>query len=180
MVKHAPVDRFFGWLSYTLSRSERNDYPEQEPQEGDVISAGDPHAGTWYPFEFDQTHILVAVAGYRLPRDIELSAKFQYVTGNPYTPYSGCVQDLDQDFCVPYATGTYNSERQPPFIAADARIDKLWTFKKWQLNTFLDLLNVVRGTNPEFVLYNYDYTESTYIRGLPFIPSPGFEAEFHF
>jgi hypothetical protein len=59
-------------------------------------------------------------------------------------------------------------------------VDKLFAFKRWQLEVFLDLLNVARGTNPEFTLYNYDYTEQTWIRGLPFVPSPGFQAEFNF
>ena len=43
---------------------------------------------------------------------------------------------------------------------------------------YCDLLNVARGVNPEFEIYNYDYTERTYVRGLPFLPSPGFEAKF--
>lgn len=59
-------------------------------------------------------------------------------------------------------------------------MSKLFTFKRWQLETFLDLLNVVHGENPEQVQYNYDYTESAYVSGLPFIPSPGFQAEFSF
>ena len=58
--------------------------------------------------------------------------------------------------------------------------DKLFTFKRWQLELYVDLLNAIHGKNPEDLQYNYDYTEETYIRGLPFIPSPGFQAEFEF
>ena len=43
----------------------------------------------------------------------------------------------------------------------------------------MDLLNVVHGENPEGIQYNYDYTEHTWIEGLPFIPSPGVQAEIH-
>ena len=102
------------------------------------------------------------------------------MTGNPYTPYSGGVYDVDQDFYYPYATAAYNSERLPDFFAVNARVDKLFTFQKWQLEAYVDLLNVIRGLNPEFELNNYDYTERTYIRSLPFIPSPGINAEFYF
>lgn len=169
MARHAPVDRFFGWLSYTLSRSERNDHPEEYGlEEG------------WYPFDFDQRHILVAVAGYQLPLDIGVSGRWQYVTGNPTTPYAGAANDLDQDSWSPYATGSWNSERLPPFYALDLRVDRLFAFKRWRLETYVDLLNVVKGENPEQVQYNYDYTESEYVSGLPFIPSPGFEAEILF
>lgn len=168
IIRRAPVDRFFGWISYTLSRSERNDYPDLNGEEG------------WYLFDLDQTHILVGVAGYQFPRDIGLSGKLQYVSGNPTTPISGGVYDLDQDLYYGYQTASYNSERLPAFTALDLRIDKLYTFKRWQLELYMDVLNALRGENPEFVLYNYDYTESRYIRGLPLIPSPGFNAEFNF
>jgi TonB family protein len=164
LLRHAPVDRFFGWISYTLSRSERRDQPDEE----------------WYPFDFDQTHILVGTAGYKLPWDIEASAKVEYVTGNPTTPYSLGVYDVDQDSYQAFATGAPNSDRLPAYWAVSGRIDKLFTFRAWQLDLYVDLLNVVHGKNPEFELYNYDYTEKSYIQGLPFIPSPGFEARFQF
>lgn len=164
MVRHEPVGNLFGWVSYTLSRSERQDHPGEEV----------------YPFELDQTHILVALAGYRLPYDFEIGAKGQYVTGNPTTGYALGIYDIDQDGYQGFRATDWNGERLPPYWAVHLRVDKLFTFKAWQLQLYLDLLNVVRGVNPEFEVYNYDYTESTYIRGLPFIPSPGFEARFEF
>ncbi len=177
IVRHRLVRQFFGWVSYTLSQSTRNDYPARATVRDE---SGEPIQGpnAWYPFQFDQTHILVAVAGYQLPRDWGVSAKAQYVTGNPYTPYTGGVYDVDQQFYIPYASGATNGTRLPPYIAVDARIDKLFTFRKWQLEVYMDFLNAVRGPNPEFVVDNFDYTQERYIRGLPFIPSPGFRAEF--
>ncbi|NOY24968.1 MAG: TonB family protein [Oligoflexia bacterium] len=181
IIRQAPIGRFFGWVSYTLSRSVRNDYPSS-PRifDGPGLLGPFDSADGWYSYDFDQTHILVAVAGYKLPRDWEISGKMQYVTGNPTTPYSGGIYDIDQDIYQPYSTGAYNTERLPAFFETDLRIDKLFTFKRWQLEVFLDLLNVLRGTNPEFTQYNYDYTQTAYIRGLPFIPSPGFQADFEF
>ncbi|RME27496.1 MAG: hypothetical protein D6798_04410, partial [Deltaproteobacteria bacterium] len=180
ILRQAPVGPLFGWVSYTLSRSVRNDHPERMGAEPVGMFGPFDRDQGWYAFDFDQTHILVAVGGYTLPKGFEVSGKVQYVTGNPYTPYSGGVYDIDQDLYYGYSTGAYNSARMPAFFAVDLRADKRFTFKTWKLDLFLDLLNVVRGENPEFVQYNYDYTESTYIRGLPFIPSPGFEAEFEF
>ena len=180
IVNQAPVNNLFGWISYTLSKSERNNYPNRESDILDDETENSPSSGGWYLFDLDKTHILVAVAGYSFPKDFGLSVKFQYVTGNPYTPYSGGIQDLDQDFYIGYSTAEYNSERLPAFISMDLRADKTFTFQRWQLETYVDLINTIRGENPEFLLYNYDYTESTYIRGLPFIPSFGFEADFSF
>jgi TonB family protein len=178
MVRHAAVDRFFGWVSYTLSRSLRNDAGARAA-DADTLLGGDPDQG-WYPFDFDQTHIFVAVAGWKLPRDWGVSGRVQAVTGNPTTPFDGGVYDIDQDFYFGYSSGPRNGERLPPFVAIDLRVDRTFTFKAWRLEAYLDLLNVVRGENPEFTLYNYDYTDSRYIRGLPFIPSPGVQAEFFF
>ena len=180
IIKQDPINNLFGWISYTLSRSERNDYPNRTSDlEADEV-AGSPSSGDWYLFDLDQTHILTGVLGYQFPKDFGISGQLQYVTGNPYTPYSGGIYDLDQDFYTGYSTAAYNSERLPDFFALNLRADKKFTFEKWQLDAYADLLNVVRGENPEFVVYNYDYTDRRFIRSLPFIPSVGFETEFHF
>ncbi len=162
MLRHALVDRFFGWVSYTLSHSERNDTPD------------DP-AG-WYDYEFDQTHILTAVAGYRLPLDFEFSGRFQYVTGNPYTPYDGGLYYMDSGRYYGFPSANTNSARMPAYNALDLRISKLFTFTHWQIECFADVLNAYNRKNPEFIRYNYDYTDHEYITGLPIIPSLGFEA----
>jgi TonB family protein len=162
MLRRERVGNLFGWVSYTLSRSERKDHPDSD----------------WYVFDVDQTHIFVALAGYRLPYDVEVSGKAEYTTGNPTTPYDLGVYDVDQDRYRGFRTGARNSQRLPPYAALSLRADKMFTFRTWQLSLYCDLLNVLRGTNPEFEVYNYDFTERTYIRGLPFLPSPGFEAKF--
>lgn len=171
MVRHEPVDRLFGWISYTYSLSERCDDFASDGCARDLALGAD--GSDWYLFDFDQTHILTALAGYKLPYEIEVSGRFQYVTGNPYTPYDQGVYDIDQDFYQGFSTGSRNAERMPGYTALDLRADKGFTFKKWRLDAYVDLLNVYHGVNPEFVQYNYDYTERAYVSGLPFIPSPG-------
>ncbi|MCB9678902.1 MAG: TonB family protein [Alphaproteobacteria bacterium] len=162
MARHEPVGRFFGWISYTLSRSERKDGPDQDV----------------YLFDFDQTHIFSAQAGYDLPYDFGISAQAQYVTGNPDSPYNAGIYDADADYYNGFSTGGRNTERLPAFFQTSLRLDKLWTFKTWQFETYVDLLNAVRGVNPEFRIYNYDYSDSAFVRGLPFIPNVGLEAKF--
>ncbi len=177
ILRHDPANRFFGWISYTLSRSVRNDYPSscEDPAGNDLLGIGE----CWIRFDFDQTHILSAQGGYDLPHDFGVSAQVQYVTGNPFSPYNAGVYDADSDFYNGFAVGKPNSERLPPYVQTSLRFDKLFTFKSWQLETYVDLLNVVRGVNPEFTLYNYDYSEYAYVRGLPFIPNIGIEAKFY-
>ncbi len=164
MLRREPVDEFFGWISYTLSRSERMDYPWKEEE-------------VWYPYDIDQTHIFVALAGIELPRSWRASGRYRYITGNPYTPYSLGVYDIDSDFYLGIPSGERNTERVPDFYSLDLRVERRLTFKAWRLDLYTDLLNVVHGVNAEYSNYNYDYTEQDWVRGLPFIPSIGFDVE---
>lgn len=177
MARHDPVGRFFGWVSYTLSRASRRDPDEcvegTEPQ-NKLLGTGP----CWFRFDFDQTHIFSAQAGYDLPLDFGISAQVQYVTGNPASNFNAGIFDADTDSYQGFRIGQLNTDRLPPFFQTSLRIDKLWTFRKWQLETYVDLLNAVRGVNPEFTVYNYDFTEVAYVRGLPFIPNIGIEAKF--
>ena len=160
IARHQPTGRFFGWVSYTLSRSERRASKEAD----------------WVAFDFDQTHILSAQAGYDLPRDFGVSFQVQYVTGNPDTPFNAGIYDVDNDEYNGFRIGGSNSQRLPAFFQTSLRFDKTFLFKSWELETYVDLLNIVRGVNPEITLYNYDYSQYAYVRGLPFIPNLGIEA----
>jgi TonB family protein len=62
--------RFSGFISYTLSRSERRD-DDRQP---------------YRLFEFDQTHILSASGRYELGKGWGIGSRFRYVSGSPYTP----------------------------------------------------------------------------------------------
>lgn len=160
IARHQPTGRFFGWVSYTLSRSERR-RSKQDP---------------WTAFDFDQTHIVSAQAGYDLPYDTGVSFQVQYVTGNPDTPLDAGVYDVDTGDYNGFRVGRTNSQRLPAFFQTSLRFDKTFLFKSWELDAYVDLLNMVRGVNPEFTIYNYDFSEYAYVRGLPFIPNVGIEA----
>ena len=69
ILKHEFTERFFGWIAYTLSRSEQTVYAVNAPMQGDGGgSLQDPTASKpkWFPTDFDQTHNLIAVASYAL------------------------------------------------------------------------------------------------------------------
>lgn len=158
MLRKSDDGPLFGWLSYTLSKSERRDADDLD----------------WYAYDFDQPHNLVALASYRLPYDFEVSARTQYTTGSPFTESTEGYYDLD---VAEYeaTTDTVNGARQPAYATVDVRVSKLWTFKKLQLLTYLDILGIVQGENPQGVNYQYDYDDYTFLAGLPTIPSLGFE-----
>ncbi|MEM9193038.1 MAG: TonB-dependent receptor, partial [Myxococcota bacterium] len=152
--------RWFGFLSYTLSRSERRDGPD-EP---------------WRLFDFDQTHILNVSAVYRLGAGWEVGGTFRLVTGNPTTPVNSGVRSINaQNYNA--LSGDINTVRNPYFHRLDLRVEKLWTFDDWKFALYLDIQNVYNATNPEGILYQHDFRQSTEVPGLPIIPSLGVRGE---
>ncbi|MFW6051023.1 MAG: TonB-dependent receptor domain-containing protein [Myxococcota bacterium] len=150
----------FGYVSYTLSRSERRDRP------------GD----RWRLFDFDQTHILTLAAVYELPKNWEVGATLRLVSGNPQTPVL-MGRKSGNDLTHSPVFGRVNSQRNPLFNRLDLRVEKQWVFDAWKLALYLDVQNVYNAKNPEGTLYNYDFSESEPLRGLPIIPSLGIRGE---
>ncbi len=151
---------FFGFLSYTLSRSERRDHP------------GDP----WRLFDFDQTHILALAGTVLLGDGWEAGAAFRLISGNPYTPIQSGIYDANYGVYRP-VYGSINSERSGLFHRLDLRVEKKWEFEDWNLALYLDVQNVYNRMNPEGIIYNYDFSESAVLPGLPIIPSLGIRGE---
>jgi hypothetical protein len=60
----------FGWISYTLSRSER-------------------YRGVWAPYDFDRTQLFNLVAGLPLRRNWDIGVRLQYESGRPTTTTAG-------------------------------------------------------------------------------------------
>jgi TonB family protein len=150
-----------GWISLTLQRSERQDCPDCDP----------------YWFDFDQPVIFDAVLSYGLPYGFRVGARWRYVSGNPETPIVDSIYDSDTNNYVPLQ-GDENSDRLPDFHALDIRIDKDINFRRWKMTVYLDLMNVYNRQNPESRVHNFDYTENTFLVGLPILPNLGFKAQF--
>ncbi|MFI5299495.1 MAG: TonB-dependent receptor domain-containing protein [Polyangiales bacterium] len=160
LIRIRPNDRMFGWLAYTLSRSTRVDLPGQAE----------------HLFRYDQTHILTALASYRIGAGWEIGARFRIVSGNPYTPCLGGALDA--------ATSSYSclagptmSDRLPLFHQLDLRVDKHWYFNGYQISAYLDVYNAYDRGNAEGIAYNFDYSQHIYQTGLPIVPSLGLRGE---
>ena len=105
--------RFTGWIAYTLSRAERN------------FSCG------LRPADYDQTHVLNAVAQVRLPWNLMAGARLFYSTGRPVTQLQ-----------LPDGSGTLrNNVRLPDTVQLDVRLDREWLFRRFALDVFLEVVN---------------------------------------
>ncbi len=161
LLKHQATARFYGWIAYTITHSERRKSGEN----------------TFQIFDFDQTHNLNVVGQFRITPTWEIGGRFRYVSGNPTTPVVGATYDSDADIYTP-TYGALNSDRVAAFHQLDLRVDKHWIFNMWTLTAYLDVQNVYNRKNPERTTYNFDYSKSEAVAGLPIIPSFGVKGEF--
>jgi TonB family protein len=162
MLKHDQGKRFFGWIAYSLSRSERRD----------------PHTGVWSLYGKDETHNLQLIGSYRLPKFWEIGCRVRYVTGDPTTPLTGIAYNENYGgFQALY--GPKNSARFDPFFQLDMRVEKKFMMKNWILSAYLDFqdLSWFVYKSPEYYMYNYRYDQKTPVGGIPY-PSLGLSAQF--
>jgi TonB family protein len=153
LLRQQQVGHFFGWVSYTIMRSQRKDAPTLD----------------WRLFDYDQTHVFTALGSYDLGHGFEIGARFRYATGYPRTPVVGHYQDAYYEPIF----GPQNSIRIPPFVALDVRASKRFKIDRADCEVYLDVQNVTDHANPEEIVYNTDYTQRGYITGMPILPVIG-------
>jgi len=156
----ARLEHFFGWLAYTLSRSDRIDGPTPPRR----------------LFDYDETHNIVAVASYQLGK-WQFGGRFQYATGAPLTPVVGSIYISDVNAFIP-VYGEVNSDRIESVHQLDLRVDREWRFQTWKLSAYLDVTNVYAHARVLGYSYNYDYSERSAIKDLPILPAIGVRGTF--
>jgi len=115
MLRRPMKHKLYGWLAYTLSRSER------------VVD------GIVVPSDWNQTHILNLVVGYRLPRNYSTSVRFHFNSGRPYPVYNQGSQNVDGY--------THLSD----FPQLDLRADKRFIFDSYILDAYVEVVNATRS-----------------------------------
>ena len=161
LFRYKPDDKFFGWLAYTLSRSERKDNDDSATR----------------LFQYDQTHILTLLGSYRLGNGWEVGARYRLVSGSLTTPNQYGFFDGNSGSYVAQASFPPYGERLPSFQQLDVRIDKVWKYPGVTMNAYLDVQNVYNAPNVEGVSYNYNFSQRTNGLSLPIIPNLGFRIE---
>ena len=134
------VGRLTGWISYTLSRTERK-------FEG-------VNADSWYPANQDRTHNLAVVGIYKLNKKWTLSGDFVYYTGNAVTWPSGKYETNGQ---IVFLYSQRNGYRMPPYNRLDvsATLQGKKT-KKFDSNWNFSIYNVYGRENPYSIGFQQD------------------------
>lgn len=176
MLRRQSGGRFFGWISYSVGRSQRRF--ARDPGRG-----ADWTSDAWEPHDLDQTHHLEATGTWELGRNWSFGSRLQYVSGVPITPLLSYTDgqfefDADHGNYVP-VEGRYLSSRVEPYFRADLRVDKKFIKRSSEWSLYLDVQNAnyFAYNSPEGYTYNYDYSKRTPY-GWIFLPSVGVRAEF--
>lgn len=155
MLRLPQQGRMFGWLSYTLMRSERmRRYAIYNADQSEVTDAT-----AMVPFAFDQAHSLNLVAGYQLPFAIKVSASFHLNTGRPESgEFSSRTSRLTDDGMggqVWTPVPLNQVDRLPVFGRLDVRVSKAIAFNVFQVELYLDVFNVL--VRPEVYGFTYGF-----------------------
>src|SRR6185437_13687258 len=129
----------FGWISYTLSRSER----EQGSRS--------------VPYDFDRLQIFNFVAGLPLARNWDLGLRGQYESGRPATILIPGMPATNPSLTT--LSAGYNAARTDGYWRFDLRVDKRAVYRRWLLDFYVDITNaallpeeVIPGTVLRYVL----------------------------
>ena len=161
LLRYKPDGRFFGWLSYTLSRSERRDLPDEPLSR----------------YRYDQTHVLTLLGNYNLGRGWQLGARFRFGSGELRTPLSTGAYNATSGSQLPAADFPPYGSRFPAFHQLDLRLERVKRYRYFKITTFLDIQNAYFADNPLDRTYNYNFTQSAFVHGLPILPVVGVRAE---
>jgi hypothetical protein len=145
-----------GWLSYNLSQSRRKDGPDQN----------------WRFFDHDQTHGLIAVAGWE-HGPWTLGGRVRFATGEPRTDVLGAFFDSRSGRYEPIV-GPHNGVRLPAFLAVDARAERRLPEG---ISVYLEIQNLTNRANAEEIIYSADFSQRGYLTGLPLLVIAGVRIE---
>lgn len=154
MVRLPQQGRLFGWLSYTLMRSERMRrfalYNADQSEVSDTTAM--------VPFAFDQAHSLNLVLGYQLPAGFKVSASFHLNSGRPesgeFSSRTSRLVDLGgRQVWSPVPLNEV--DRLPVFGRLDLRASKTITASTFSVEIYLDVFNVL--VRPEVYGFTYGY-----------------------
>ncbi len=151
----------YGQISFAYSKSD--------------LTAGN---GLSYPNQYDQRIIINLSGGYKFGDNWEISTKYRFFTGVPYTPVyrpsenplkPGFIQNLPEE---------YLSQRLDAQGVWDLRVDRYFNFTGWRLVVFLDVQNVLNYKVKNRPRYD-TWEDKVITEGeIGILPSIGISAEF--
>ena len=163
--------RTTGWISYALSKSER---------QNDYINSGE-----WYDFRFDRRHYLTLVLSHDITERLSISGNFVYATGEAFTIASQRYKLFNsEEATIQYSNR--NAARMPAYHRADVSIT--WSRKKIpgkvyknESNWVASVYNVYGRKNAYTLSYDNDNNGNPIVQKwylFTFVPSITYNFKF--
>jgi hypothetical protein len=148
-LRQRPIRGFSGFLSATLSRSER-----QDP--GQAVRLSDYDAP-----------LVAALGAEKTLGAFRFGLRARYASGLPRTPVVGAYYDLAAARYAP-ELGPTNTIRLGSFFQLDLRCDyRIPISEDGEVDAYIDALNVTAHQNPEEYVYSSDFRTRGIVSGLP-------------
>jgi hypothetical protein len=187
------VTNYYGTISVTLSKTQDFDprvpklidrYPSQYDYPVIVnVVAGKIAKGvrSW----LDKTPFFIKYPSYIMPisDEMEISFRYRYQTGGPYTPYDYTPYVQNREGGVQWSQGAWvasnriNSVRFPDYSRFDIQWISRFYMKNWNINVYIAVQNVFNTKNVFYYEYRSDGTKEA-VYQFAFFPVGGIEVEF--
>jgi hypothetical protein len=128
------------------------------------------------PSSFDYQNVLTAILGYKITNNFEVSTKYRFMGGRPYTPLDEVASAQFNKTIYDYTR--YNGVRYKDYQRLDVRVDYRFEMFGWALTTYLDFQNVLNIENVEQIIWNQKTQQVDYIYQWKFLPAGGIKIEF--
>lgn len=129
LVQKRTLKDFYGIAAYTFG------YSKFSNAEGEFL-----------PSSWDSRHILSLTAGKYFSKNWNLGMRFRMQSGLPETPYdlerSAFVENWNVANGPLYDYSQLNTLRGNLAHQLDVRVEKKWSFSKWQMTAYMDVVNV--------------------------------------
>ncbi|ABJ77514.1 TonB-dependent receptor plug domain-containing protein [Leptospira borgpetersenii] len=167
-------DDWFGWISYTWSQTFRN--PNIYKPDGMIapvatgpeqrLLAQSYHNSKETLYDYDRTHIINVVFGWKFSQNWQLGGRWSYLTSMPITPIvgddGGRFSNPANNQTIwapvsannPYLADYVNTKRLADYHRFDIRIDKFLNYEWGYVNTFFEIINVYMRQNVSGETFN--------------------------
>jgi hypothetical protein len=130
----------------------------------------------WYDRDYDNRFIVSLEGGYKPNPGLEMSVRWIYAGGVPYTPID--VELSRQNHYTVLDESKVNSKRYPNYHSLNLRIDKRFFFKKTNLVIYVSVWNVYDQNNIAEYYWNDIEQKIEEVRQWGMLPILGIEYEF--
>ncbi|MBI2418610.1 MAG: TonB-dependent receptor [Ignavibacteriales bacterium] len=131
--------------------------------------------GVWRNRSIDNKFILSIEGGYKPGETWELSARWIYAGGRPYTPYNVSESKrLNEEI---YDVNRINTERFPAYHSLNIRMDKRWNFTESSITAYISIWNAYNRKNTAGYYWNKAENKQKTLYQFGLLPVFGMEYE---